>query len=238
MEAIKQRMTDYWTQRVDSFLALRIKEFEGEKHELWLDELKKYIPMDRKLDILDVGTGTGFLALLLASQGHHVTGIDLTPDMIRAAEKMSGQLGIPADFYVMDGETPDFKEGSFDVIVSRNLMWALPHMDKAYQSWYRLLRKNGVLVNFDGDYCREKAPMALPKHHAHSDIAPGLMDEYEHLKEALKDGQQPRPQWDPQLLARAGFSQIKVDTSVWYRIYGQMDEFYNPTPIFTIAAYV
>ena len=80
--------------------------------------------------------------------------------------------------------------------------------------------------------------MALPKHHAHSDIAPGLMDEYEHLKEALKDGQQPRPQWDRQLLARAGFSQIKVDTSVWYRIYGQMDEFYNPTPIFTIAAYV
>ncbi|HIQ98096.1 MAG TPA: class I SAM-dependent methyltransferase [Candidatus Scybalocola faecavium] len=238
MEALKQRMTDYWSQRVESFSALRLKELEGNKHLLWLDEMKKYIPMDRKLKILDVGTGTGFFAFLLADQGHDVTGIDLTPDMIREAQRMSKALGIPADFYVMDAEMPDFPPGSFDVIVSRNLTWALPHMDRAYQAWRRLLKKDGVLINFDGDYCREKEPRVLPAHHAHTDIAPDLMDEYEHLKEELKDSQQPRPQWDRQLLARAGFSRIHVDTSVWFHIYGEMDEFYNPTPIFTIAAYV
>jgi hypothetical protein len=49
--------------------------------------------------------------------------------------------------------------------------------------------------------------------------------------------QQPRPQWDVQLLLQAGFSEIRVDNGVWKRVYQEIDEFYNPTPIFTIAAY-
>ena len=49
--------------------------------------------------------------------------------------------------------------------------------------------------------------------------------------------QQPRPQWDVQLLLRAGFQQVHVDNGVWKRIYAEIDEFYNPTPIFTLVAY-
>ena len=87
MQDIKKRMTDYWSRRAEGFSSLRLRELQGEKHDLWLAELKKYIPMDRPLRILDLGTGTGFFAFLLAAQGHEVTGIDLTPDMIREAER-------------------------------------------------------------------------------------------------------------------------------------------------------
>ena len=61
------------------------------------------------------------------------------------------------------------------------------------------------------------------------------MQQYEVMKEELR---QPyvRPAWDMNLLKQAGFSNIRVDTSVWKRIYADVDEFYNPTPIFTIAA--
>jgi ubiquinone/menaquinone biosynthesis C-methylase UbiE len=37
-------------------------------------------------DVLDVGTGTGFLALLLAELGYRVVGIDLAPDMLEIAQ--------------------------------------------------------------------------------------------------------------------------------------------------------
>ena len=47
----------------------------------------------------------------------------------------------------------------------------------------------------------------------------------------------PRPQWDVQLLVEAGFERVLVDVGVYKRIYQEIDEFYNPTPIFTIAAY-
>ena len=53
----------------------------------------------------------------------------------------------------------------------------------------------------------------------------------------MGERQQPRPQWDVQLLTECGFERIIVDNGVWKRIYAEVDEFYNPVPIFTIAAY-
>ena len=195
MQDIKKRMTDYWSRRAEGFSSLRLRELQGEKHDLWLAELKKYISMDRPLRILDLGTGTGFFAFLLAAQGHEVTGIDLTPDMIREAERTAEALGIEASFYVMDAEQPAFAPGSFDALVTRNLTWGLPHLAQAYEAWHDLLKPGGVLVNFDADYCREKEPETLPADHAHKSIAPGLMKEYEAFKEELRPGQKPRPVW-------------------------------------------
>jgi hypothetical protein len=40
-----------------------------------------------------------------------------------------------------------------------------------------------------------------------------------------------------QLLIEAGFERIMVDMGVYRRIYAEVDEFFNPTPIFTIAAF-
>ena len=85
MEKIKQEMAGYWSRRVEQFSALRCREFGSEKHRQWQEELEKYLPAGRALDILDIGTGTGFLAFLLAERGHRVTGIDLTAEMIAEA---------------------------------------------------------------------------------------------------------------------------------------------------------
>ncbi len=168
--------------------------------------------------------------------GHHVTGIDLTQSMILEARQVAQQLQIPAEFFVMDAEKPDFPAHSFDAVVTRNLTWSLPHLPQAYASWHELLRPGGVLINFDADYCREERPAALPANHAHRDITSDLMRDYEEMKDLLRPTQLPRPQWDQELLAQAGFGGITLDTQVWQRIYRETDEFYNPTPIFTVAA--
>lgn len=237
MDAFKKRTSDYWSQRAKSFSALRMREFETEKHALWARELRAYIPAGASWNILDLGTGTGFFACLLAAEGHRVTGIDLTADMIREARQTARRLGLQADFYTMDAERPAFPPASFDALVSRNLSWGLPHLQDAYQAWHALLKPGGILVNFDADYCRENSARPLPDKHAHKDISPGLLREYEQLKDSLRPRQRPRPHWDVQLLTAAGFHDITVDTAVWRRIYPRIDEFYNPTPIFSISAY-
>lgn len=236
MDGIKKEMESYWARRAEKFSCLRRREFGSEKHGQWLLELEKYLPSGRPLDILDIGTGTGFFALLLAQQGHRVTGIDLTPEMIAQAGKMADELGISARFLVMDAEAPEFAEGSFDAIVTRKLTWTLPHLDRAYANWRRLLRPGGVLINYDADYCREKEDAPLPAHHAHQDVDAELLEEYRHMKKELCPLQQPRPQWDVSLLREAGFGSIAVDTGAWKRIYREMDEFYDPTPGFVITA--
>lgn len=236
MDTIKNRISTYWSQRAEQFSALRVKEYGSEKHILWLKEFAKYIPAGKRLDILDVGTGTGFFAILLGTAGHRVTGIDLCAEMIAEARKTASAFGCRADFHVMDAENPSLPVSSFDVIVTRNLTWTLPHLPQAYQSWHSLLRPGGILVNFDGDYCREDNSQPLPEKHAHKNISSALTWEYETIKDTLRPEQRPRPEWDVELLAAAGFHNIQVDHSVWKRIYHTCDELYNPTPIFTITA--
>lgn len=236
MEPIKKRMTDYWTERAPSFSDLRMREYSSPMRRRWMAEFEKHIRMDTPLRILDLGTGTGFFCFLLGAQGHQVTGIDLTEEMISEAKRTGEALNIPAAFSVMDAEAPDFAPGSFDVLVTRNLTWGLPHLENAYQNWHKLLKPGGILVNFDADYCREKNEQPLPENHAHKGIPDRMKQEYEAFKAELRPGQQPRPMWDMALLEKAGFRDIQIDEEVYRRIYCEFDEFYNPTPIFAITA--
>ncbi len=236
MEEIKIEMKAYWTRRVKNFSTLREREFAGEKHEQWLAELETYISPQKPLNILDIGTGTGFFAFLLEERGHRLTGIDLTPDMIREAKRIAAHHSFPVNFLVMDAETPDFPPQSYDAIVTRKLTWTLPHLPEAYRAWHRLLKPGGILLNFDADYCRETAVYDRLARHAHQDVDAALMQEYEKMKDILRPAQMPRPHWDTLLLQKAGFSHISVDTQVGKRIYKEIDEFYDPTPVFSLFA--
>ena len=240
MEAIKHRITHYWSHRAEAFQAQRIREFEDEKHERWLAEFRRYIPHDRPLRVLDLGTGTGFFAFVFAAEGHEATGIDLTPDMIERAKETMSILGLEASFHVMDAEMPEFPPESFDVLVTRNLTWTLPHLREAYKAWYGLLKPGGVLINFDADYysaLENEEEIELPENHAHKLVPDYMREENDEITMEVGAYQMPRPQWDVQLLVEAGFERVTVDRGVYRRIYAEIDEFYNPTPIFTIAAY-
>ncbi len=240
MELIKHRVAHYWSHRADAFEQQRLREYESGKRERWLEEFRRYLPQGKVLRILDVGTGTGFFACLLAAEGHETTGIDLTPDMIDHAEHMAAVLGLDARFLIMDAEEPEFAPESFDVLVTRNLTWTLPHIEKAYREWYRVLKPGGVLINFDADYSAaldEEEEHELPENHAHKLVPDFLKEENEAITMEVGAYHQPRPQWDVQLLIEAGFERVTVDMGVCRRIYAEVDEFFNPVPIFTIAAY-
>lgn len=239
MKNLKERIKNYWARRVPSFVRQRLREFESEKRGLWFAEIARYLPKGKPLRILDVGTGTGFLACLLSAEGHTVTGIDLTSEMISRAEEFAKAVKVPAKFLVMDAECPNFPPESFDAIVTRNLTWTLPDLQKAYRSWHELLAKGGTLINFDADYCHEFSDaedLALLPDHAHKLIPTDLVAENDEITQELCAYQKRRPEWDLRLLLDAGFSRVTVDAGVWKRVYPVPDEFYNPTPIFTIAA--
>ncbi len=239
MENLKDHIKSYWTRRAPSFVEQRLREFESPKRALWEAEFARHLPKEKPLRILDVGTGTGFFACLLAARGHEVTGIDLTGEMISRAEDFAKTMDIPVEFLVMDAECPAFPPESFDAVVTRNLTWTLPHLEKAYRSWYALLTKSGTMINFDADYCHEFSDaedVAQLPDHAHKTIPADLVMESDEITLELCAYQSRRPEWDLRLLMDTGFSQVTVDTGVWKRVYAKPDEFYNPTPIFTITA--
>jgi len=68
--------------------------------------------------VLDVATGTGWAARLLAARGATVVGIDLGADLITAASAAAVQTRLKIDFRVADAEKLPFADHSFDAVLS------------------------------------------------------------------------------------------------------------------------
>jgi len=100
--------------------------------------------------ILDIGCGTGSLSVVMAHLGHAVTGGDLSPAMIAQAQAKAAAAGQVIAFQVMDAAQPSLAPGTFDVVVCRHLLWALPEPAAVLGRWAALLRPGGRLVLIEG----------------------------------------------------------------------------------------
>ena len=185
---IRDRIMAYWKGRSDDFGALRMKELQSNLAPRWLREITPHLK-DTHQRILDLGTGTGFFAFLLAQKGYSVTGIDLTEDMIAVAKEqvlvLQDSLQGTVDFHCMDAMKLDFSDESFDVILARNLTWTLPDVESAYKEWYRVLAPKGVLINIDGDYGVELKVPVVAQHHIHETVSNEALQECIAITEEL-----------------------------------------------------
>jgi SAM-dependent methyltransferase len=102
------------------------------------------------LTALDVGCGTGFLSLELAARGHRVTGIDFAPEMLALAKDKAAAAGAAIRFEEADAENLPFAPASFDLVITRHVLWTLPHPEAAITEWIRVLKPGGRLAVIDG----------------------------------------------------------------------------------------
>lgn len=100
--------------------------------------------------IADLGCGTGTLSVLLAAEGYAVTGLDFAPQMIRAARAKARAAGVRARFELSDAAAPTLPAGSFDAVLARHVLWAMPDTGAALAAWLRLLLPGGVLLLIEG----------------------------------------------------------------------------------------
>lgn len=236
---IKDRVEKYWTKRAISFFEQRKADIDGIAGEIWTKILLEQLPEDKKINILDVGCGAGFFPVLLGRQGYRVTGIDLTGEMISYANKMTGLYGLDpkrVKAVQMDAENPDFPDGEFDVVVSRNLTWTLPHPIDAYRQWARVLKKGGILLNFDAEYAKYHHNKDVREDPSHRGITAEMNDECHKIYHMLTISSLTRPEWDGEVLVNLGFKNIEMDIDFSEKAFKGHEEFKSPQKIFMIKA--
>ena len=123
----------------------------NEQRRAWLDLLSRFAGEPPRR-VLDVGCGTGFLALRFAELGHDVTAIDLSPRMVERARRNAAEAGGQIELRVGDAAALDSEDETYDVVAARHVIWVLPDPERGLAEWLRVLRPGGRLVLIEGKW--------------------------------------------------------------------------------------
>lgn len=96
--------------------------------------------------VLDLATGTGNAALLAASLGATVTGLDAAPRLIEVARTRAAQSGADISFVVGDAQSLPFEDGSFEVVLSVFGIIFAADAARAFAEMIRVLTPGGRAV--------------------------------------------------------------------------------------------
>ena len=253
LQNYKDENIAYWTKRAPGYSDVNRAELCTAQRKVWSQALDARIQLHfegrrrKDIHVLDVGTGPGFFAILLAELGYRVTAVDYTGAMLEQARRNAGRLAEKITFQQMNAEELSFPDGSFDGIVSRNLTWNLSKPEQAYAQWVRVLKQDGLLLNFDANWYRylydEKAMEGYRRDRENIKVA-GVANETDGTDipamEAIA-GKAPlsavcRPGWDIDVLEGLGMS-VKADPAIWKRVWTREERINNAsTPMFMIRA--
>lgn len=226
MIVMKEAIERHWSSDANNYnksIKITLKSEETKRHwqEIFTEALGK-----GRLKVLDVGTGPGIVAFLLAELGHDVTGVDFSQGMIRNAFKNRESLGLPVDFRIGDAEKLPFGDNTFDAVVSRYVLWTVTDPMKAIIEWKRVLKPGGKVVIVDGNWHHGENTIKRRFWHALSlfliavtERKNPLTHEFNaELKKDLWSIKADRPEADRRFLKQSGFENIQIKEGIGPRL--------------------
>ena len=109
-------------------------------------ELIKFAGVHRGDRLLDVGCGTGVVALTAAQVGAKVSGSDLTPELIMRAKENAQISNLNIDFQIADVEDLPYKDNEFDFVLSQFGHMFAPRPEVALKEMLRVLKPGGIIA--------------------------------------------------------------------------------------------
>ena len=149
--------------------ALKQGKIERSNLEVNKEFLKELKVLKTNHKILEIGCGAGSMTAYLAKKGYQIIGTDLSKDMIDYAKKTHPAV----EFKKMSGDKLNFKNESFDIVLSFDLVEHIPDVEKHFKEVNRVLKKDGKyifvtpnkLVNVPYNIIKNKSLNGWKKHH-------------------------------------------------------------------------
>jgi glycosyltransferase involved in cell wall biosynthesis len=122
-----------------------------------LDEYLDRLSLTSIHNLLDLGCGTGFAPRTIAQRSEfqgHITGIDISPGLIEAARRLSQEDGVSdrIEYHVGDTHSLDLADATFDAVIAHTLVSHVADPFAVIKEAGRIVRPDGWVVIFDGDY--------------------------------------------------------------------------------------
>lgn len=133
----------FWNRTARTYSRSVIKDLAG--YERTLSSTRELVgAADR---VLELGCGTGQTALRLARSIGHVTGTDISSEMIAVANERKATAGCAnATFMVSDGRSLPWPDPAFDAVLAFNLLHLIKDRPRFFQSVGRVLKPGGLFI--------------------------------------------------------------------------------------------
>jgi SAM-dependent methyltransferase len=146
---LQDKINEFWTWRGNSGAPGDLAIRNDAELKVWMAVLEPLLPPP-PADVVDLGTGQGFVALVMAALGHRVRGFDLAQGQLDRAREYAAASSNPPVFELGDAADPPLAPASMDVIANRDVLWTLLNPASAFANWRTALRPGGRLCVFHG----------------------------------------------------------------------------------------
>jgi ubiquinone/menaquinone biosynthesis C-methylase UbiE len=150
---LRDEIREYWSARAPTFDDQVGHEiFSEAERQAWRALFLRHLGPGEGRRALDLASGTGVISHLLDGLGFDVTGLDWSEAMLARARAKAAARGTQIRFVMGDVERTLESRASYDVIVTRHLVWTLVDPEAAFKEWHSLLKPGGKLLIIDGDF--------------------------------------------------------------------------------------
>jgi 2-polyprenyl-6-hydroxyphenyl methylase/3-demethylubiquinone-9 3-methyltransferase len=129
----------WYTAKDDPVALLRA---EAKCRDPWVSQIIRLQVKHKKIEVLDIGCGGGFLSNRLAREGYQVTGVDLSEDSLEVARRYDSTHSV--SYLSADAYSLPMDNGSFDVVCAMDFLEHVNDPARAIREMSRILKPGGL----------------------------------------------------------------------------------------------
>jgi SAM-dependent methyltransferase len=112
--------------------------------ENYLKMVRPFVKLTPETRMLEIGTGTGWFPIQCARKGLYCCGLEISPQLIEHARKLSARYGVQAPIELGNIEESDVGVNVYDVIVASSVFEHVEHWRLGLARVYKALKPGGV----------------------------------------------------------------------------------------------